>query len=256
MQLNISKTPDEVIAQLAMYFAQIADEAIKERDRFTVALSGGSSPKKLHELLASEYRDKIEWDKVYFFFGDERDVPLTDQQSNYLMAKNTLFDPLGIDESQIFAIETHLGAEEAAKEYSTALLNFFDEGNASFDLIILGLGDNSHTASLFPYTPVLHDESASIQSLYIDEVKMNRITFTAPLINIAHHIAFLVYGEGKAEAVKHILEDEKNIELYPAQLIKPSNGELLWFMDKAASSKLEKQYGRMTQLVLPPPPLN
>jgi len=242
MKLNVYNTADEVLASLAAYFAKTAAEAIAKHDRFSVALSGGSSPKKLHELLVAEYRDKIEWEKVWFFFGDERDVPLTDSQSNYLMAKNTLFDPLGIDPAHIFPVQTGLGAEEAAKQYTSNLIDFFDGHNASFDMIILGLGDNSHTASLFPHTPVLHDESASIQALYIDEVKMNRITFTAPLINNAHHIAFLVYGEGKAEAVKHILEDEKNIELYPAQLItETGTTDLQWFMDEAAAGKLEKK---------------
>lgn len=239
MKLNIFKTDTEVLAALAAYFADAAKQAIEARDRFSVALSGGSSPKKLHELLASEYRDKIEWSKVYFFFGDERDVPLNDAQSNYLMAKQTLFDPLGIDPSHVYAVQTPLGAEEAAKDYTRHLDHFFDGERASFDLIILGLGDNSHTASLFPHTSVLTDESASVQALYIDEVKMNRITFTAPLINNAHHIAFLVYGAGKAEAVKHILEDKRDIQEYPAQLIQGT--DLQWFLDEPAASKLEKK---------------
>jgi 6-phosphogluconolactonase len=239
VKLNIYKTDTEVLASLAKYFADLAKQAIEANDRFTVALSGGSSPKKLHELLASEYRDTIDWDKVYFFFGDERDVPLSDSQSNYLMAKQTLFDPLEIDPSHVFAVQTNLGAEEAAKQYTANLIDFFDGHNACFDLVILGLGDNSHTASLFPHTSVLTDESASIQALYIDEVKMNRITFTAPLINNAHHIAFLVYGAGKAEAVKHILEDNKNIQEYPAQLIKGK--DLQWFLDEPAAGKLEKK---------------
>jgi 6-phosphogluconolactonase len=239
MKLNVFEKDTEVLDALAKYFADCAKEAIEARDRFCVALSGGSSPKKLHELLVSEYRNSIKWDKVYFFFGDERDVPLTDAQSNYLMAKQTLFDPLGIDPTHVYAVQTPLGAEEAAKDYTRHLIGFFDGHNACFDLVILGLGDNSHTASLFPHTPVLTEESASVQALYIDEVKMNRITFTAPLINNAHHIAFLVYGAGKAEAVKHILEDPKNIQEYPAQLIKGK--DLEWFLDEPAASKLENK---------------
>ncbi|MBD1393671.1 6-phosphogluconolactonase [Mucilaginibacter glaciei] len=239
MKLNIFNTDTEVLDSLAGYFAQCAAEAIEKNDRFSVALSGGSSPKKLHELLVKECRDTIEWEKIYFFFGDERDVPLTDSQSNYLMAKQTLFDPLGIDPSHVFPVQTSLGAEEAAKAYTLSVMNYFDGENASFDLVILGLGDNSHTASLFPHTSVLTDETASVQALYIDEVKMNRITFTAPLINNAHHIAFLVYGEGKAEAVKHILEDAKDIPNYPAQLI--TGADLQWFLDEPAASKLENK---------------
>lgn len=239
MTLNVFNTDTEVLAALAAYFADRAKEAIEANDRFAVALSGGSSPKKLHELLVRKYRDKIEWNKVFFFFGDERDVPLTDSQSNYLMAKQTLFDPLGIDPAHVFPVQTDLGAEEAAKQYTEKIADFFDGEKAEFDLIILGLGDNSHTASLFPHTSVLHDESASVQALYINEVKMNRITFTAPLINNAEHIAFLVYGQGKAEAVKHILEDDTNIEEYPAQLIKST--DVQWFLDEPAASALQKR---------------
>ena len=243
MKLNIYKTADEVLQNLAAYIAQTAKEAIAARDRFTFALSGGSSPKKLYELLASDYKNKIEWEKVWFFFGDERDVPLDHKDSNYLMAKTALFDPLGINPANVFAVETNLGAEAAAQQYTFNLIEFFDGGNACFDVVLLGLGDNSHTASLFPHTSVLHDESASLQALYIDEVKMNRITFTAPLINNAHHIVFLVYGAGKAEAVKHILEDPKDIENYPAQLITPTgDGDLLWFLDEAAAGALSSKY--------------
>ncbi|TWR30595.1 6-phosphogluconolactonase [Mucilaginibacter pallidiroseus] len=242
MELKISSTESEVLENLAAFFAEAAQKAIADHGRFSVALSGGSSPKKLHELLVSKYADKIDWDKVYFFFGDERDVPLDDAQSNYLMAKQTLLDPLGIDPEHVFPVQTALGADKAAQAYTESIATYFNGHSAAFDLIILGLGDNSHTASLFPYTPVLQEESAAVEALYIDEVKMNRITFTAPLINIAHNIAFLVYGKGKAEAVKHILEDERNIELYPAQLIKPTNnGKLLWFLDAAAASALSNK---------------
>jgi 6-phosphogluconolactonase len=242
MELKIFKTETEVLQNLAKYIAAVAEKSIKARDRFTIALSGGSSPKKLYELLAGKYDDKIDWDKVYFFFGDERDVPLNHKDSNYLMAKTALFDPLEINPANVFAVQTNLGAEEAAKEYTRNLINFFDGSNASFDLVLLGLGDNSHTASLFPHTSVLKDDTASIQALYIDEVKMNRITFTAPLINNACNIVFLVYGAGKAEAVKHIIEDKRDIQEYPAQLIKPTgSGNLLWFLDEAAAAALENK---------------
>ncbi|MBK0379794.1 6-phosphogluconolactonase [Mucilaginibacter segetis] len=239
MKINVFKTADEALENIADFFIKCGNEAIAKRDRFTVALSGGNSPKKLHALLVSSYKDKIDWNKIWFFFGDERDVPQTDERSNYLMAKNTLLDPLGIDPAHVFPVETALGAELAAEKYTSNLIDFFDGENACFDFILLGLGDNSHTASLFPHTSVLHDDTATVQALYIDEVKMNRITFTAPLINNAHHIVFMVYGEGKAEAVKHIIEDDKDIEEYPAQLIveKP-DGDLQWFLDESAASKL------------------
>src|ERR1700748_2949480 len=128
MNLNIFNTADETLAALADYFVKIANESIAANNKFTVALSGGSSPKKLYELLSSTtYADSVEWGKVYFFFGDERNVPQTDKDSNYLMVKTALFDPLQIDDSNIFAVETDLTPEEAAAEYAKAIALFFDD---------------------------------------------------------------------------------------------------------------------------------
>lgn len=239
MKLNIYNTPDETLNALAAFFIKIANEYIEKDDQFSVALSGGSSPKKLYELLASaKYKTQVDWDKIYFFFGDERNVPQDDKDSNYLMAKTALFDPLKIDESKVFAVDTSLEPVEAAEEYTKAIGLFFDEQPLQFDLILLGLGDNSHTASLFPHTPVLHDTTSSVKDVFLPEQQVYRITFTAPLINQARHIAFLVYGEGKAIAVHHILEDDKNIEEYPAQLIAPTTGEVQWFLDEPAAADL------------------
>lgn len=239
-KLNVLKTPDDVIINLAHLFVTLSAQAISNTGRFSVSLSGGSSPKKLYELLASDaWKNKVEWSGVYFFFGDERYVPQTDKDSNYLMAKTALFDPLQIDSSNIFAVDTSKSPEEAAEAYTESINKFFGEAAPAFDLILLGLGDNSHTASLFPHTTVLHDETVSVKSVYVEEVKATRITFTAPLINEAHHIAFLVYGEGKAEAVHHILEDARNIEEYPAQLIAPTHGDVIWYLDEAAAAKVK-----------------
>lgn len=241
MKLNIFKSADETLVSLANYFVSLAEKSIADNDKFTVALSGGSSPKKLYELLASPaYKGKVDWDNVYFFFGDERNVPQDDKDSNYLMAKTALFDPLEIDDSNIFAVDTSLSPAEAAEEYNKAITLFFDDEVIEFDLILLGLGDNSHTASLFPYTTVLHDDTASVKEVFLEDQQIYRITFTAPLINQAHHIAFLVYGEGKAIAVHHVLEDSKDIENYPAQLIAPVNGDVQWFLDTAAAADLKQ----------------
>lgn len=241
MKLNIYNTPDEVIRGVADYFVAVANKVTATHDKFSVALSGGSSPKKLYELLASdEYNEKVDWQKIYFFFGDERNVPHTHPDSNCLMVKKALFDPLNIPETQIFEVETSLEPKEAAEHYTKLIEVFFAGREPKFDLVLLGLGDNSHTASLFPHTPVLHDDSVSVKEVFLHEQQVYRITFTAPLINLANNIAFLVYGEGKAEAVHHILEDEQNIDEYPAQLIKPVNGEVQWFLDEAAASKIKK----------------
>jgi 6-phosphogluconolactonase len=239
-KLNVLKSPDDAVLNLAHLFVTLSAQAIANTGRFSVALSGGSSPKKLYELLASDaFKNKVEWASVYFFFGDERYVPQDDKDSNYLMVKTALFDPLEINNSNIFAVDTSKSPEEAAEDYTATIKKFFGDEPENFDLILLGLGDNSHTASLFPHTPVLHDTSVSVQSLYIEEVKMTRITFTAPLINQAHHIAFLVYGAGKAEAVHHILEDARNIEEYPAQLVNPVHGNVIWYLDDAAAANVK-----------------
>ena len=239
MELNIFNNENEVLAALAAHFVKVANQAIAAKGKFSVALSGGSSPKKLYELLASDYEDKLEWDKVYFFFGDERNVPQTDKDSNYLMAKNALFAPLLIDPDHIFPVDTSLAPKEAAAKYQEVIEDFFDEDELSFDLVLLGLGDNSHTASLFPFTPVLHDRLPGVSEVFLPDQNVYRITMNAPLINEAKQIAFLVYGEGKAVAVHHVLEDDEDIEEYPAQLIEPIVGEIEWFMDIAAAELLE-----------------
>lgn len=237
--LKIFNTPDSVLTALADFIVLKSTEAISQKGRFNIALSGGSSPKKLYELLASDaYRTKVEWSNVFFFFGDERYVPLYHRDSNYLMTVHALFEPLSISNDNIFSVNTALPPADAAKDYEQRLLDHFLETPCRFDVVLLGLGDNSHTASLFPHTSVLHEKHALVKEIFVDEVNMYRITFTAPLINAAHNIAFLVYGAGKAEAVRHILEDPTDIELYPAQLINAVSGDLYWFMDEGAAAKI------------------
>lgn len=244
MQINIFKTEAEVLANLATYFVTIANQAIAKNGRCTVALSGGTSPKKLYELLSSStFKSKVQWRKIDFFFGDERNVPQTDKNSNYLMAKKSLFEPLQIEPAHVFAVDTSLEPDKAAAEYAAAISNYFGEGAIRFDLILLGLGDNAHTASLFPYTPVLYAHTASIKSVFLEDQKVYRITFTAPLINQANHVAFLVYGEAKAEAIHHVIEGSRDIENFPAQLIAPAEGELQWFMDETAAAQLKNKIG-------------
>ncbi len=239
MKLNICASSEETIKKLADYFVAVSQSSIEKNGRFSVALSGGSSPKKLYELLASDsYQNKIEWSKVFFFFGDERYVSLTHKDSNYLMAKQALFEPLDIASENIFAVNTSLPFSEAASQYEETIKQFFGKKEICFDLILLGLGDNSHTASLFPHTAVLHDSAPAVKDVFVKELNAHRITLNAPLINNAAHIAFLVFGKEKTEAVHHILKDKPNIEEYPAQLIKPVNGNVEWFMDESAAEKV------------------
>ncbi len=240
MPIHIFKTVGELITAVAHYFVKIAKNSISSHGEFNVALSGGSSPKRLYELLASrDFSNQVKWDKVNFFFGDERYVPADDPENNALMVKKVLFGPLNIATSRIFSIDTFLPPKEAAKKYILTIANHFRDQKIRFDLILLGLGDDAHTASLFPHTAVLSDRSGSVKATFLESQTVYRITMTAPLINQARHIAFLVYGEAKAEAVHHVLENELNKIKYPAQLIRPDEGELRWYLDEAAASRLK-----------------
>ncbi len=243
MKLNIFPTADEVLTALAAYFVEVANEAINARGKFAVALSGGSSPKKLYELLASPaFKDQVAWEKVFFFFGDERYVPHTDPESNYLMAQKAIFDRLEIDRANIFPVDTSLSPQEAASSYFEDIEAYFDDAEVSFDLVLLGLGDDTHTASLFPHTEALHDVTPGVKANFLKEKNIYRITMNAPLINDARNIAFLVYGENKAIAVHHAIEDDEDVETYPAQLIDSIAGEVQWFLDEAAAANLEEEY--------------
>ncbi|MEO7992651.1 MAG: 6-phosphogluconolactonase [Chryseolinea sp.] len=240
MTLHIYKTVPEVIVAIADYIVIVTQESIATRGECNIVLSGGSSPELLYKMLASsQYRKQLDWSRINFFFGDERNVPNDDAQNNANMVRRTLFDPLNISSSRIFPVNTSLPPDEAAKNYSEQIVKHFKGKEVIFDLILLGLGDNSHTASLFPHTPILHDQSVSVQSVFLKEQNVYRISMTASMINLARHIAFLVYGRGKAEAVHHVLEDESNIEEYPAQLINPMQGIVKWFVDEAAASQLK-----------------
>jgi 6-phosphogluconolactonase len=239
--LHVTKDPETLLIALADFVVTRAKVCIEQSGRFTIALSGGSSPKRLYELLASDaYLNRIDWKKVYFFFGDERYVPADHSNSNFLMANKALFVPLSVSAEQIFAVNTSLQPSDAASDYEQRIRKHFHNKDCRFDLILLGLGDNSHTASLFPHTSVLHEEHALVKEIYVQEVSMYRITFTAPLINAAHCVAFLVYGSSKAEAVANILKGPLKIEDYPAQLINPTDGELHWFLDGPAAADVDE----------------
>ena len=239
MELHIYKTEDEVIQGLANYFVQTVNNVIQDKNECTVVLSGGNSPRKLYELLATwNYSKQIDWDKIYFFFGDERYVPFNDPENNGNMVKKELLEPLMIPDANIFYINTAVQPDESAKKYAQRILSHFKNKPVRFDLILLGLGDNGHTASLFPHTPVLHEKKALVKAVYLEETSSYRITMTAALINEAYNIAFLVYGRTKANAVYEVLEGEKNIETYPAQLIMSEEGMVHWFLDEDAAKNL------------------
>ncbi len=224
----------------AELFAQSAADAIHERDRFTVALSGGSTPRALYQLLASDvWRDGVDWSKTHFFWGDERWVPSTDKQSNFRMANEALLSKVPVPPGNVHRIETGDGEPaESAEEYEEEIRKFFG-GRPQFDLDLLGLGANGHTASLFPHRPTLHVRDRLVVADYIDEVKMNRITFTVPLINASRTNLFLVNGAEKAAVLKDVLHGPDIPEQLPSQLVRASNGStLLWLVDAAAAADL------------------
>ncbi|WP_299759468.1 6-phosphogluconolactonase [uncultured Pontibacter sp.] len=225
----------------AELFVQTAQEAVQKNGRFTVALTGGSSPKMLYQLLAqSPYTEQVPWDKTFIFWGDERWVPLSDERSNAKMAKETLLDQVPVPQEQIYPMWEDMEPEQYAQKYEQLLKDHFKDQVPAFDLILLGMGDDGHTASLFPGTEVLHEQTSWVKAYYLAPQSMYRITLTAPLINQAKKILFLTFGNNKAEALYQVLDGERNPEKYPSQLIKPEHGEIYWFVDDKAVSKLLK----------------
>lgn len=239
--VRVFQNPDTLLTSLADFTLLKGEEAIRRAGSFNIALSGGSSPKKLYELIASDaYRSSLDWTRVYFFFGDERFVPADHPDSNYRMAKESLFDPLGISSGHVFQIDTSSTPGDAAANYQHKLIAHFKTDKPIFDFILLGLGDDVHTASLFPHTDALKERTLLVTDNFIPKVNAFRITFTYPLINLGNTVAFLVYGESKANAVRTALEGPHDPDAHPAQGIKPK-GELIWFLDEAAARNLAKR---------------
>lgn len=239
MNLYISKDIEGLSKSFADWLVSYINEILSKQDRFTIALSGGSTPKKLYQLLASDiYEKQIAWEKLHFFWGDERYVPYTDDRNNAKMAFKELLDHLPVVKEQVHIIQTDIDPQESAAAYEKLLHNYFDNQPHSFDLVLLGLGDNAHTLSLFPGYGVVMEHKKWVSSFYLKEQEMYRITLTAPVVNLAARVAFLVSGGDKAAAVYHITASEHDPDLYPGQIIQPFNGEIYWFCDKAAAADL------------------
>ena len=238
MKLNIFSSQEELNEQLAKQIIAIANKAIAEKDQFNFVLTGGSSPKGLYKLLSTTYKKEIDWNKTYFFFGDERTVLPFEQEFNGLMAKENFFDNLSLKDDHIFYVNTNLQPQEAAADYKKRLNIHFGGAPIIFDLILLGMGDDAHTASIFPQTDLVNNNEATVASVWVERLNTNRISLTAPLINQAKHIVFITFGNNKAKALQKVLRTEKDVANYPSQLIKPLNGDLQWFIDEAAASLL------------------
>jgi 6-phosphogluconolactonase len=260
MQLHISKTINELSITVADWITSYINEVLQKQDRFTLVLSGGSTPKKLNELLVSDkYKNKINWSKLHIFWGDERFVPFNDERNNAKMGFDTLLNHVPVPKGQIHVMQTeNITPEESAKNYEEILRQYFPLVDSkqlavtqndkprttnhklqTFDLVLLGMGDDGHTLSLFPgKKEVIHETKQWCTWLWLESQNMYRITLTHPVVNNAAAVAFLVTGNNKTKALHEVLKGNYNPNLYPSQIIKPANGELHWFVDEAAAAAL------------------
>jgi 6-phosphogluconolactonase len=225
----------------AELFVNLAAEATNAPGRFRVALSGGTTPRRVYELLATDsFRDRVDWKGVELFWGDERYVPPEDRDSNYRMTREALLRHVPMPAENIHRVPTEISPPDAAAAaYENEIRQRFGDsiGVPRFDLVLLGLGTNGHTASLFPQSPTLHETKKLVVADFVSEVNVWRLTMTVPLLNRGRTVAFLVSGQEKAQVLRDVLRGPRNTERLPAQLIAPE-GKLLWLVDNAAASLL------------------
>ena len=239
----MAKNIDELSQQAAEWISAYIELVLKKQTRVTILLSGGNTPKKLYQLLATgHYRNIIDWSKLHFFWGDERFVPFSDEQNNARMAFENLLDHVPVLKDQVHIMRTDIDPEASVSEYEQLLRRYFPDNNHSFDLALLGMGDDAQTLSLFPGYSIVQEKNGWVKSFYLKEEKMHRITLTAPVVNAANRVSFLVSGTDKAAALYHVLTDEYNPDQYPSQVIQPFNGELYWFVDEAAAADLSDYF--------------
>ena len=240
MELHIAKNTQELSENLAAWISNYIQEVLQDQDIFTFVLSGGSTPKLLYSILAKEpYKLMIPWERIHFFRGDERAVPFEDDRNNARMAFETLLEVVKVPKENIHVMRTDIKPEESAAEYEEILLEYFKDTDFTFDLVLLGMGDDGHTLSLFPGAPSVHEHKAWVTSFWLQAQDMYRITLTAPVVNQAACVIFMATGNGKAMTLKNVIEGTFDAEKYPSQLIRPQDGELHWFVDEAAASALE-----------------
>ena len=240
-EIRILNSPADLFQAAATEFAALASQAVGSTGRFSVALSGGSTPKSLYTLLASGSAADIPWEKIFFFFGDERFVPPDHPDSNYRMARETGL-LAKVPDNHVFRLRTEEGdADGAALEYEQTLRTFFNLAPGEFprfDLVFLGLGPDGHTASLFPGTAALSEKHRLVVANWVDKFKSYRITFTLPVLNHAACVMFLVAGADKASMVREVLMNEK-ADL-PSHKVHPESGRLVWLLDQAAGKNLDR----------------
>ena len=237
MSVETFDSPQKLAEAAARAFVEEASEAIAERGRFAVALAGGSTPKATYETLARDHASDVDWPNVHVFFGDERTVPPDDEDSNFRMAREALLDHVPV--GSVHRMRGELPPDEAANSYEEELRAFFREDPPVLDLVMLGIGGDGHTASLFPETSALEVTDRLVVANPVPKLDTTRLTLTLPFLNSARQICLLVAGEDKAEALKEILEGDADPRRYPAKFVRPSGGPV-WMVDRAAAATLEK----------------
>ncbi|NDJ86000.1 MAG: 6-phosphogluconolactonase [Chloroflexi bacterium] len=239
---EIRQYPDisHLAEAMADYIVARCKSAIQENNQFTLVLTGGSTPRSLYSLLATEaYAEQIDWSRVHVFWGDERCVPLDHPDSNFRLAQETLLDHVPIPAENIYPMNGEIDPAQAAAEYEHQLRMFFGKNaDPIFDLLLLGMGEDGHTASLFPETAAIHEEARWAIAHHVDKLGAWRLTLTPVVINEAEHVAFIVAGANKAEALKHVVSGPYLPFDYPSQIVKPLSGHLIWFIDQAAGHLL------------------
>ena len=243
-EIAIVKDSAALSRKAAEMLVRCITEVLGKRSYFSIALSGGSTPKTLFSLLVEDdfFKNKIPWEKIHFFWGDERHVAPQDNQSNYRMANEIMLARACVRTENIHRMQTETSdAGKVADDYEQELKNFFLLAAGQlpvFDFNLLGIGPDGHTASLFPGTKALHENRRLVVANWVEKFQTHRITMTAPVLANADTIVFLVSGQGKAEILQQILEGDHRPDLLPAQLIQPTHGRLIWLVDRAAASRL------------------
>ncbi len=231
--------PESLSRAAADMFAQAAQTAVQERGRFNVALSGGGTPVRTYQLLAqAPWCDRTPWPHVHVFWGDERCVEIDDQRSNAGMAYRTLLRHVPVDPAHVHPIRCAADPEAGAAQYDELLRTHLSSPAPHLDLVILGLGRNGHTASLFPGSPAIDEKGRWAADVYVAEQAMHRVTLTPPLLNAARTVLFLVSGNEKAHVLKSVLEGPFMPRRLPAQAIHPHSGRLIWLVDAPAAARL------------------
>lgn len=239
-RFHISPNKTELINATAEMIVTTTAAAVHEHGVCALALSGGSTPREVYEKLAQEnFRNRIEWQRVHWFWGDERMVSPAHEESNYRMTREALLAHVPAPASNVHRMKGELSPQQAAKEYRQALAAFFQQKEKRFDLILLGLGEDGHTASLFPETTALHETTHDVTEVFVPKFDKWRVTLTLPIINRARKVAFLVAGKSKADIVAEVLGLQKPDSKWPASLIQPNAGELHWLLDTEAAMQLQ-----------------